>query len=505
MNTVTSYFFTSMLMLPIIGTLLSSFAPKFPLFSARCAGYLVGLSFLLSLLLLTSLSQSQSLDSYPLMSLSTLNALLGSLVLLVSFVVHRFSLKYLEGDRRYRHYFILLSGLTVSLLFMVFADNVFLLWGAAFISNALLVLLMVHKKEWNAARNSGVLAFKTFLVGSLCLLVAFIALSTSASTGSIELIMQHANSINSTVLTLSMALILVSSVIQSALWPSHRWLISSLNTPTPISAFMHAGLVNGGGILIVKFGPLLILQPGLLSVLFLLGGISGVLATVWKLLQPDIKKMLACSTIAQMGFMMMQCGLGLFAAAIAHLCWHGLFKAYLFLSSGSALIQKKSNARLSDASPLLVMVSLIGGLVATLGFAFTSNKILSVTDASAFVLYFAFIAGSDLMLSWIRSYRSYPSVISGILVSAFFGFMYGFSVQVVTWLVPSLSSIPTLPLASFHWFIMSLFGCLWFLHKLSAYHNIWRSKFGSWLYVNLLNSSQPTPNTTTALRSDYQY
>ena len=87
---------------------------------------------------------------------------------------------------------------------------------------------------------------------------------------------------------------------------------------------MHAGLVNGGGFLIVRFAPLYLNYPGILNIIFIIGLSTAIMGTLWKLMQSDIKRMLACSTMAQMGFMIAQCGLGLFSAAIAHIILHGL-------------------------------------------------------------------------------------------------------------------------------------------------------------------------------------
>ena len=104
---------------------------------------------------------------------------------------------------------------------------------------------------------------------------------------------------------------------------------------------MHAGLINGGGFLLARFAPMLAIQPPILNLIFIAGITTALLGTLWKLMQSDVKRMLACSTMGQMGFMIAQCGLGLFPAAVAHLSWHGLFKAYLFLSTGSAAKEKR--------------------------------------------------------------------------------------------------------------------------------------------------------------------
>lgn len=476
-----------------------------PIIAARLAGYCIGLGFLTGVGLLSYLSLSHNSAVYLLISLNTLSLLLCSFVLLVSFIVHRFSLRYMHGDRLYRRFFLLLLSLTLTTMTMVLSDNLFLFWGAWSLSNLFLVLLMVHKKEWGASKNSGLLALYTLSIGSLCLLIAVIILNVTYSTTAISTFTQLANPGHLSLLSVSMGLILIGGLAQSGLFPFHRWLISSLNSPTPVSALMHAGLVNGGGILIVKFAPLMIFYPELLTALFLVGSISALLGTAWKLMQHDVKKMLACSTMAQMGFMMMQCGVGLFAAAIAHLCWHGLFKAYLFLSSGSAVKQKKLETHSSKISPIMILTSLVGGMVTMISFALVTHKSMSVYEASGFVLFFAFIAGAQLMLTWICAHQTVLSVVSGLVLALLSGFVYGSSIQLIQGLIPSISTIQAPKLSITHWIIMALFGTLWAAFNLGAHKRMGQSKLGCWLYMSLFNSSQPSRKTVTALRNDYNY
>lgn len=505
MNTIVLIFLCLMLACPISALAFNCGLISRPMIAARFAGYCIGVGFLIGVGLLSYLSLSHNPTVYLLISLNTLSLLLCSLVLLVSFIVHRFSLRYMHGDRLYSRFFLLLSTLTLTAMIMVLADNLFLFWGAWSLSNLVLVLLMVHKKEWMAAKNSGLLAFYTLATGTLCLLIAFILLSVTYSTSSISTLTQLSNPSHLSLLALSMGLILVGALAQSGLFPFQQWLISSLNSPTPVSALMHAGLVNGGGILIVKFAPLMMLYPGLLTLLFVVGSVSALLGTVWKLMQHDIKKMLACSTMAQMGFMMMQCGVGLFAAAIAHLCWHGLFKAYLFLSSGSAVKQKKAETNSSKVSLMMLLTSLVGGVVAMSSFAFVTHKSISVHEASNFVLFFAFIAGAQLMLTWIRAHQTILSLVSGLVLALLSGLMYGASIQLIQWLIPSISIMQAPQLSIIHWSIMTLFGALWVLFNLRAHKTMGQSKLGCWLYMSLFNSSQPSRKTVTALRNDYNY
>ena len=504
MNTRVLIFLSMMLLCPILAMTFNYLVSR-PITAARLAGYCIGVGFLTSMGLLSFLSFSNHSTVNSLININTLNLLLSSLVLLVSFIVHRFSLRYMHGDRLYRRFFILLSGLTFTAILMVIADNLFLFWAAWSLSNLFLILLMVHKSEWVASKNSGMLAFYMLSIGSLCLLISFVILSVTYSTNSIIALAEIPNPGYFLLLSLSMSLILVGAIAQSGLFPFHRWLISSLNSPTPVSALMHAGLVNGGGILVVKFAPLLLLYPGLLSVLFVVGSISALLGTVWKLMQHDVKKMLACSTMAQMGFMMMQCGLGLFAAAIAHLCWHGLFKAYLFLSSGSAVSQKKSEALCAQVTPMMLVTALAGGLVAMLSFAFVTQKQISVYEASGFVLFFVFIAGAQLMLTWVRAHQTILSLVLGLFIALFSGLMYGTSIQLIMGLIPNISTLQSLQLSLIHWSMMVLFGAMWIVFNLGWHRSFGQSKLGCWLYVSLFNSSQPSKKTVTALRSNYNY
>ncbi|WED44260.1 proton-conducting transporter membrane subunit [Legionella cardiaca] len=505
MNSIVLIFLYLMLACPISALAFNWVLISRPITAARWAGYCIGVGFLTGLGLLSYLSLSNNPRVYILISFNTLSLLLCSLVLLVSFIVHRFSLRYMHGDRIYRRFFLLLSVLTLTAVLMVLADNLFLFWASWSFSNLFLVLLMMHKKEWVASKNAGLLAFYTLSIGSVCLLIAFIILSVTYSTSSISTLTHLPNTGQIALPSLSMGLILIGGLAQSGLYPFHRWLISSLNSPTPVSALMHAGLVNGGGILIVKFAPLMIFYPRLLTVLFIIGSISALLGTIWKLMQHDIKKMLACSTMAQMGFMMMQCGVGLFAAAIAHLCWHGLFKAYLFLSSGSAVKQKKSEPNSSKVSLLMLLTSLLGGVVAMLSFAVATHKSISVHEASSFVLFFVFIAGAQLMLTWIGTHQKVLSIVTGLIFALFSGLMYGASIELIQWLIPSTSTLQAPQLSIFHWIIMALFGALWAAFNLGAHQFIGQSKLGCWLYMNLFNSSQPSRKTVTALRNEYNY
>jgi len=504
-NTLLMILFSALLVCPSLALVINCIAGrKKAVLGARLASCFVGFGFLTGLVLLSCLAFSATPVTYLFFGFNTLGMLLCTLILFVSFVVHRFSIRYMDGDRLFSRYFITLAAITISAVVMVLADNLFLFWFSWSLSNLFLIMLMVHKSQWPAAKNSGWLTLHTLLPGSLSLLIAFILISLNTDTMSIQELTQQPNSISTPILSLAMGLITLTALTQSALWPFHRWLISSLNSPTPVSALMHAGLVNGGGILIVKFAPLFAMHKGILTVLFILGALSALLGTVWKLMQSDIKRMLACSTLAQMGFMIMQCGLGLFAAAIAHLCWHGLFKAYLFLSSGSAVAQKRYENRQS-ARPAPFALSCIGGVLAMLAFAYSTGKPVLSLQVTSFLLVFAFIAGTQLMLALVANQWHTKRIMIGLIMAFLSGVLYGGSIRLIESLIPNLTLFYAHQLSMVHVLVLVLFLALWLLFNLGLLKKINQSTLWCWLYMTLMNASQPDPKTITTSRTSYHY
>lgn len=134
------------------------------------------------------------------------------------------------------------------------------------------------------------------------------------------------------------ALFLVgAALLKSAQFPLHGWLIEVMETPTPVSALLHAGIINAGGFLVLRFAEVLSLSLPSLNTLAIVGGFTALFGSLVMLTQTSIKVNLAYSTIAQMGFMMLECGLAAFSAALLHIVAHSLYKAHAFLSSGSVV------------------------------------------------------------------------------------------------------------------------------------------------------------------------
>lgn len=428
-------------------------------------------------------------------------ALIGYLALTIT----SFAQRYMHGDSHYKQFFIHLFLLTFSLFLLVISDNLFVFATAWLVSNLLLVRLMIHKGSWRAAKASGYLALKALVFGSGCLFAVCGILAHWADVYSLHQLASIPGYANSMVITCCCLLIIMASVAQSALWPMQRWLVSSLNSPTPVSAFMHAGLVNGGGLLLVRFSPLFFQQTLMFDLIICFGLISVVLGTLWKLIQTDVKRMLACSTLAQMGFMFIQCGLGLFSAAIAHLCLHGMFKAYLFLSSGSVAQEKR--AKINDKVKLATVLWAIPfGCVGATIFSYIVTQQFFPANSTLVLITIAFISSTQLaMLVKLDNFFT-TSILRLLVISVFIG-GYGFVMHCIEYGLQSMQLWQPQSLNLLHQVTIVMLLTTWTMHLLfkAGVSSSWLTKLKSRFYVMALNASQPQPETTTAHRNHYSY
>lgn len=430
------------------------------------------------------------------------DALATIMIALVAFIglcVGSFAYRYIKGDTQYRAFFTHLTLLIGAVAVMVSADHLVLLFAAWCISNLLLVRLMIHKSAWKAAKQAGILAAKNYAIGAVSIAAAFVLLYQATSETSIQALV-HQSTVSPLILP-ALILLLIGAMTQSAIWPFHRWLTSSLNSPTPVSAIMHAGLVNGGGFLMVRFAPLYIDHSMLLTAIFVIGLSSALLGTLWKLMQSDVKRMLACSTMGQMGFMLAQCGLGLFPAAVAHLVWHGMFKAYLFLASGGAAQERRFDLGYPP-KPLTFLTALICGVVGSLGFAYASGKSWFAGDTTLVLMVVAFLTASQFALPILRE-KTLQSLPIALIATAVVGLTYGGSVHLITKAMQPMGLMQPQPLNGFHIAGIIALTLAW-LSILFLRH---QHKTPAWMlknYVKALNASQPHPATITAHRNSYQ-
>ena len=264
------------------------------------------------------------------------------LVAFVGFVVSRFSIRYLDGESAQGRYFRWLSFTIGAVSLMVVAGNLLLFFVAWVMTSLGLHQLLLHYRHRPAAHRAAWTKFAISRLGDGFLVTALLLTWKTFGTFEFsELFLQSKSLPASSQIGASHVaiawLLMLGAVTKSAQFPFHVWLPDTMETPTPVSALMHAGIVNAGGYLVIRMSPLIALAPSSLLSLAIVGGFTACFAGVVMMTQPSIKRSLAYSTIAQMGFMMLQCGLGAFSAAMLHIIAHSLYKAHAFLTSGSVL------------------------------------------------------------------------------------------------------------------------------------------------------------------------
>jgi NAD(P)H-quinone oxidoreductase subunit 5 len=280
-----------------------------------------------------------------------LGQVLAVLVQLLGTVIGAFSARYLQGEAGQRRYIAALAGVLAAVHLLLMADHWLLLIAAwacvgmalkhllCFYPDRPFALLAAHKKNI-ADRLADVL-----LLGAAAL--AWL----EVGSGSLSALWVHmAHQGMSAPLQASAVALVLAVTLRTALLPVHGWLIQVMEAPTPVSALLHAGVVNLGGFVLIRFAPLLEQATLARALLLVLGLATAVLAGMVMLTRISIKVRLAWSTVAQMGFMLLECALGLYTLAALHLVGHSLYKAHAFLSA-SAVVRHTRLQALRQASP----------------------------------------------------------------------------------------------------------------------------------------------------------
>jgi len=270
-----------------------------------------------------------------------LDAVSAPMLVLVSFigwVVVRYSRTYLDGESRQGAFMGWLCLTLAFVLLLVIAGNLFQLLAAWIATSLSLHRLLLFYPGRVAAQRAARKKFVTARLGDVALLGAAVLLVVAYRTTDIALILKAAHAGEGGNMAVGAAsLLALAALLKSAQFPTHGWLTEVMDTPTPVSALLHAGVINAGGFLLIRFADVMLLAPGVLAVLVMIGGFTALFGSLVMLTQPAVKTSLAWSTVAQMGFMILQCGLALFPLALLHIVAHSLYKAHSFLASGGAV------------------------------------------------------------------------------------------------------------------------------------------------------------------------
>ncbi len=372
-----------------------------------------------------------------------LSAILVPYVAVLGMVIRKYSAKYMWDEKGYKRFFILLNFIFVGIYLLVMSNHLVVLAIAWQIMSLALYFLVSFNIESKSAVKFGNWTILTHKAADLLFIIAVVLTYKTFGTFYLselyEIWLSKYQSMESVPFVVYVIgfLYLFAAMMKSAIIPFHIWLPYTSEGPTPVSALMHAGVVNVGGIVLNKLAYLLLLTPLVLNVAFAFGLFTAIFASMIMLTTPDIKRSLGYSTVGQMGYMIMEIGLGAFSLAVYHLIVHGIFKASLFLESGSLIHyarhdpnipkrlsyevfweEKIHNQQQSKNLFWLIALFTIIPVIIFAGIKFLLSEEFFHFNAAVVILAFAWLTGTQLFLSFFKvSLSDSPKVIIGLLVS----------------------------------------------------------------------------------------
>jgi NADH-quinone oxidoreductase subunit L len=384
-----------------------------------------------------------------------LSAVMMVLISAIGTVIYTYSIEYMQQEPHERRYFALLGIAVCVLLCMVSSGNLmmlFLFWQVL----SYLLYLLIHNHTHDATLDSAFRTFALLRTGDVAFLagtaLAYMLYGTlefpelftvAAQSTAMVPLLPGVECGGATVVTM---LLLIGAMSKSAQFPFHIWLPRYLYAPTPVTALLHAGIINAGGFLINRLAPLFGMSSATLHAAFFIGTLTAVLGASMMLAQNDIKNMLGFSTIGQMGYMIMECGLGAFALAVFHLIAHGLFKATVFLNCGDVIGKARAELHFphrehetdDDYSRLAWATGFLTTLLIPLLILLLTHGVLSIplleTQGTVIFLFFIWITSSQAILTLTRLHAvaSWKVSAAMLLTLLFVVFVYLFAVESFT-------------------------------------------------------------------------
>ncbi len=274
------------------------------------------------------------------------SASVATLVGFIGWIVMRYSRTYLDGEAREGAFHGLMLATLLAVLVFVQAGTLPTMILAAVAVGLTLRRLLLFYPDRPQARRAATKFAVVWHTGDAMLVCAAVLLFARFGTLDVTALPAALAAEGLGLAgTLAVAAIVIAAALKTAAFPLHGWLTEVMEAPTPVSALLHAGIINAGGVLLITLAPLVQASPGAMAALVLVGGLTALFGAAVMLTQSAIKTALAWSTISQMGFMLLQCGLGLWTLALLHIVAHSLYKAHAFLSSGGAVAEVASIRR----------------------------------------------------------------------------------------------------------------------------------------------------------------
>ena len=269
--------------------------------------------------------------------LDPVSAAMTVLVAFIGWVVLRYARSYLAGEPREGAFHALMLATVAAVLVLVQAGSLAVL-VAAFVAIGLgLKRLLLFYPERAEARRAATKFALVWGTGDAAVIGAAVLFWSAFGTAGIAAIGAAASVGMPAAAQLGAGLLVLAALLKTAAFPLHGWLTEVMEAPTPVSALLHAGIVNAGGFLMIRFAETVQASPWAMAALVALGGFTALFGALVMLTQSAVKTALAWSTVAQMGFLLLQCGLGLWPLALLHIVAHSLYKAHAFLASGGAV------------------------------------------------------------------------------------------------------------------------------------------------------------------------
>lgn len=309
----------------------------------------------LAFALITACAGQQLSAFHPWLDPSLFGKVLALMVQFLCTVIAVFSARYLQGEPSQRSYILALAAVMTAVHLLLMADH----WLVLITAWALVGVALQHLLCFYPDRPFALLAAHKKQIADRAADLMLIGAASLAwievGSGSLSELWTHIG-LNgmSTSLQFSAVFLVLAVILRSALLPVHGWLIQVMEAPTPVSALLHAGVVNLGGYVLILFSPLLEQAMPARTLLVMFGLGTAILAGLVMLTRISIKVRLAWSTVAQMGFLILECGLGLYTLAVLHLIGHSLYKAHAFLSAATVVRQTRLQSMRGESSTIAI-------------------------------------------------------------------------------------------------------------------------------------------------------
>lgn len=302
---------------------------------------------------------------------------------IVSLMVHIYSIGYMSRDKGYQRFFSYISLFTFFMLVLIVSDNLLQLffgWEGVGLVSYLLIGFWYDKPSAVKASFKAFVVNRVGDVGFVLGMAIIFGLTKTLNISSFtDILLYHSQASVLPIITLACLALFIGAMSKSAQFPLHIWLPDSMEGPTPISALIHAAtMVTAGVFMVVRLMPVFRLSPNSLSFILIISGITAFFLGLVALVQNDIKRIIAYSTISQLGYMCVAIGLDVPSFAIFHLLSHAFFKALLFLSAGSVIVAMHHEQDIRNMGGLcrympITWISFLVGGISLLGFPFTSG------------------------------------------------------------------------------------------------------------------------------------